>query len=219
MSITLMKDCRRVEPSGLGGAAVADALERLVVLLLYLGLVARLILHASQTGQAVNLMLLVSEGLAVVFIVLRRPATQISTDWREWIVALGATLAPLLVHPSKGGGLAPAPVGAILLAMGMVIQVHAKLILGRSFGCVPAHRGLKRAGPYRFVRHPMYAGYLLSHMAFLLMNPTVGNAAVYAVCYALQIPRIFTEERLLSRDPDYREYRQAVPYRLIPWVF
>jgi protein-S-isoprenylcysteine O-methyltransferase Ste14 len=84
---------------------------------------------------------------------------------------------------------------------------------------VPAHRGLKVAGPYRFVRHPMYAGYLLSHAAFLLMNPTVGNVAVYAVCYALQIPRIFAEERLLSRDPEYREYRRTVRYRLIPWLF
>ena len=219
MSTMLTKDRRRVEPLGLGGAALADALERLVVLLLYLGLVARLILHASQSGQVVNLLLLVSEGLAVVFIVLRRPARQISTDWREWTVALASTLAPLLVHPSNGGGLAPPAVGALLLSMGMVIQVHAKLVLGRSFGCVPAHRGLKHAGPYRFVRHPMYAGYLLSHAAFLLMNPTVGNAAVYAVCYALQIPRIFTEERLLSRDPEYRQYQQTVPDRLIPWMF
>lgn len=219
MSTTLTKHRRRVAPMSLGGAALADAFERMVVLLLYLGLVARLIVHASQTGQVANLLLLVSEGLAVVFVVLRRPAMQISTDWRDWTVALAATLAPLLVHPSESGGLAPPAVGALLLSMGMVIQVHAKLALGRSFGCVPAHRGLKLAGPYRFVRHPMYAGYLLSHGAFLLMNPTVGNAAVYAVCYALQIPRIFAEERLLSRDPKYREYLQTVPYRLIPWVF
>jgi protein-S-isoprenylcysteine O-methyltransferase Ste14 len=219
MFTAIANERRPAEPLRLGGAALADAVERLVVLLLYLGLVARLVLHASQTGQVANLLLLASEGLAVVFIVLRRPAAQISTDWREWSLALAATLAPLLVHPSKGGGLAPPAVGALLLAMGMVIQVHAKLTLGRSFGCVPAHRGLKVAGPYRFVRHPMYAGYLLSHAAFLLMNPTVGNVAVYAVCYALQIPRIFAEERLLSRDPEYREYRRTVRYRLIPWLF
>jgi protein-S-isoprenylcysteine O-methyltransferase Ste14 len=107
----------------------------------------------------------------------------------------------------------------LLLITGMVIQVHAKLTLGRSFGCVPAHRGLQLSGPYRFVRHPMYAGYLVSHAAFLLMNPSLRNTAVYGGCYALQIPRILSEERLLARDPAYREYQRAVPYRLIPGVF
>lgn len=201
------------------GVARADAAERLIVLLVYLGLVVRLVLHASQTGQFANLLLLASEGLVVLFLVLRRPAMQISTAWREWALALGATLAPLLVHPSDGPSLASPAAGAMLLVTGMVIQVHAKLALGRSFGCVPAHRGLQFAGPYRFVRHPMYAGYLLSHAAFLLMNPTLGNTAIYAAGYALQIPRIYAEERLLCRDPKYREFQRIVQYRLIPWLF
>ena len=94
--------------------------------------------------------------------------------------------------------------------MGMVVQLHAKITLGRSFGCVPAHRGLKLSGPYRFVRHPMYAGYLLSHLAFLAMNLTPWNIAVYALCYSLQLPRLLAEERLLSRDRCYRDYRAAV---------
>ena len=202
-----------------GGVRAADAAERLLVLGVYLALVARLVVHASQTGKWANLLLLASEGLVVVFLVLRRPATQITGDWREWAVALAATLAPLLVRPASEGETARAAFGALLLSTGMVVQVNAKLALGRSFGCVPAHRGLQLAGPYRFVRHPMYAGYLLSHAAFLFMNPSPWNAAVYAVCYALQIPRIFAEERLLARDPRYRQYQQTVRYRLIPGVF
>ena len=103
--------------------------------------------------------------------------------------------------------------------MGLIVQVHAKLILGRSFGCVPAHRGLQLSGPYRFVRHPMYAGYLLSHIAFLLVNPTLRNVAAYAFCYALQIPRLLAEERFLAIDPKYREYQANVTSRLIPGIF
>lgn len=219
MFAAFVDDCGGDRSSGANRARLPDAAERLLVLLLYAGLVMRLVVHARQSGQFANLLLLISEGLVVVFLVLRRPATQISMEWREWAVALAATLAPMLVRPATGGGLAPPLLGALLLLAGMVIQVHAKLALGRSFGCVPAHRGLKLAGPYRFVRHPMYAGYLASHAAFLLMNPSLGNAAVYGACYALQIPRMFAEERLLARDPRYREYQQVVAYRLIPGVF
>jgi len=92
-------------------------------------------------------------------------------------------------------------------------------VLGRSFGVVPAHRGLKLAGPYRFVRHPMYAGYLLSHLAFLTMNCTWWNVGVYAVLYGLQVPRLLAEERLLDTDLRYRAYRTKVRYRLIPGIF
>jgi protein-S-isoprenylcysteine O-methyltransferase Ste14 len=65
----------------------------------------------------------------------------------------------------------------------------------------------------------MYTGYLVSHLAFLLMNPTWWNLGVYAFCYALQTPRLLAEERLLARDPQYRDYQAAVRYRLIPGVF
>jgi protein-S-isoprenylcysteine O-methyltransferase Ste14 len=65
----------------------------------------------------------------------------------------------------------------------------------------------------------MYAGYLLAHIAYLLVNPTLWNAAVYAAMYGLQIPRLLIEERLLAGDPAYRRYRQQVRYRLIPGVF
>jgi protein-S-isoprenylcysteine O-methyltransferase Ste14 len=101
----------------------------------------------------------------------------------------------------------------------MLVQLHSKVVLARSFGCVPAHRGVKTAGPYRVVRHPMYAGYLLSHLGFALMNPTVRNLALYAACFLFQVHRMQAEERILERDDEYRRYRTAVRYRLIPGVF
>lgn len=199
--------------------AVADAAERLLVLSIFSCLAWRLVIPLVQESAIVSLLLLTSEGLVVALLISRRPATRISTNWREWAVSLSATLAPMLVSPNDRPGLLPPVVGASILVMGMVIQVHAKLALGRSFGCVPAHRGLKFSGPYRVVRHPMYAGYLLSHAAFLLMNLTFGNMVVYGATYALQIPRILGEERLLSADPKYREYRRRVRSRLIPGIF
>ena len=196
-----------------------DLGEMAIVLMLYIGLVMRLIETDGTPWNLANLLLIPSEGLVVVFLLFRRRTERISLRWQDWLLALSATTAPMLVEPGVGVPAVPPMLGASLLLAGTIIQVHAKLALGRSFGCVPAHRGLKLAGPYRFVRHPMYAGYLLGHVAFLLMNPTVWNFAVYLACYSLQIPRLLYEERLLGSDPQYRNYQASVKYRLIPGVF
>ena len=203
----------------IGLAPACDLAERAIVLVVYLGLVARLLANGWVSGDLTNLLLLPSEGLVVLFLLFRRRTLDISLRWQDWLLALSATLAPMLVEPGTGAALVPPALAAGLLLMGLVLQLHAKMTLGRSFGCVPAHRGLQLAGPYRFVRHPMYAGYLLGHVAFLLVNPTWRNIVAYAVCYALQIPRLIAEERLLAHDPKYREYLASVKYRLIPGVF
>jgi protein-S-isoprenylcysteine O-methyltransferase Ste14 len=200
-------------------ASALDWLERLFVLGLYGWLVARLLGKYLADGGMVNLLLLPSEGVVVVFLLVRRPAATISRRPVEWLWALVATISPMLVNTGIGEPLIPVMAAAFLLLMGLLVQVWAKLTLGRSLGLVPAHRGLKLSGPYRYVRHPMYAGYLLSHLAFLLVNPTWWNLAVYGLCYGLQIPRLLAEERLLHRDPRYRTYERVVRSRLLPGVF
>lgn len=200
-------------------ARLLDVSERAIVIAVYLGLVARILTQSWLSGEVTNLLLLPSEGLVVVFLLIRRQTQTISLRWQEWMLALAATLAPMLVKPGTGPTLVPTFLAAALMLAGVIVQVHAKLNLGRSFGCVPAHRGLQLSGPYKFVRHPMYAGYLLSHIAFLLVNPTLHNLLAYTACYALQIPRLYAEEQILAVDPLYREYQSKVRSRLIPGVF
>jgi protein-S-isoprenylcysteine O-methyltransferase Ste14 len=65
----------------------------------------------------------------------------------------------------------------------------------------------------------MYAGYLVSQIAFLAMNPSLWNAGIYAVEFTFQLYRLGAEERLLSQDPNYDDYRREVRYRLVPGVF
>ena len=109
--------------------------------------------------------------------------------------------------------------GAFLLLFGFCIHLGAKLSLFRSFGVVPANRGLKVKGLYSLVRHPMYAGYFLTHIGFLLAVPTLWNFGIYICSWVLMVSRIYLEEELLSRSQDYQEYKKRVPYRIIPGVF
>src|SRR3712207_5654835 len=106
-----------------------------------------------------------------------------------------------------------------LMLAGFMLQIAAKMTLRRSFGVVAANRGVKVGGPYRVIRHPMYAGYLLTQIGFLLTNPSVWNASIYAIALGFQISRILAEERVLSRDASYRAFTAAVPYRLAPGIF
>jgi protein-S-isoprenylcysteine O-methyltransferase Ste14 len=91
--------------------------------------------------------------------------------------------------------------------------------LGRSFSLVAAHRGIRTGGPYRWVRHPVYASYVVAHLGYLLLNPTWWNAAVLVTVTGFQLVRIRHEEALLSEDQEYVGYRDRVRWRLIPFVY
>ncbi len=200
------------------GRALLEWGEWTVILALYGWLVARLWSGFWDDGKVVNLLLLMSEGLVVVFVLFRRRASFVSRRPAEWALAFAVTCLPMLATPG-GESVLPPLLPVSLLIVGLLVQLHAKLTLGRSIGMVPAHRGLKLGGPYQFVRHPMYAGYLVGHLAYLLANPTWWNLTVYGLCNGLQVIRLLAEERLLAGDEQYQAYRARVRYRLIPSVF
>jgi protein-S-isoprenylcysteine O-methyltransferase Ste14 len=207
-------------PTGAQSNTILDAMERLLVLGLYAYFVWRLLPKGDGGHWLANAVLLVSEGLVLVLFLIRRPAAAISTRRSDWLLALVGTLAPFLVQPAAlPGGLVPPVACLFLMICGLVVQIHAKLSLGRSMGMVAADRGIKRSGPYQFVRHPMYAGYFLTHVAFWLLNPTGWNLAAYSCAISVQIMRLLAEERFLTHLPEYREYMQGVRFRLIPGVF
>lgn len=196
-----------------------DLIERAVVTGLYCFLFARLVWVMKTNAGMWNVLPLLSEGLVVVFLLARRPSRHLTHRPAEWLLAFGATCAPLLVRPNAVAPLVLPQAAALIWLVGMIVQLIAKVTLGRSFGLIPAHRGLKIAGPYRFVRHPMYFGYLLTHIGYVLIYPSLWNFSVYSVCYLLQVPRLLAEERLMMRDPAYCAYSARVRYRLMPGVF
>ena len=195
-----------------------DLTERLIVGAFFINFVFR-ILRPSAVHTSWTLLLFVAELLPVVYIVLRKSSTSLSHRPLDWIVGIAGSVAPLLISPAAAHPIVPVALCAGLMASGFLIQIAAKIILGRSFGIVASNRGVKVLGPYRFVRHPMYAGYTLTHIGFFLAMPLPMNAAFYIGALGLQIARIYREERVLMRDHSYRAFARRVRYRLLPGVF
>ena len=171
-----------------------------------------------QTGKWTSLLWMASEGLVILLLVFRRESHRLSRHPWDWIVAIGGSFSVLLVRPTTTV-IAPEFLGVALQLAGTVFEIYAKVFLGRSFGIVAADRGIVLSGPYRIVRHPIYLGYFITHVGFLLANWSARNLALYIVLYFFQISRILSEERILSEDAAYREYRGRVRFRLIPGVF
>ena len=195
---------------------ILDIGERLFVLTLFAGLVIRL--SHTLMFRPYNLLVLLSEGLVAFLIVARRSTADVTMRPMDWTIALAGTAVPMLLR-AGGQALLPPAIGTLLMSGGLLFAMWAKISLWRSFGIAAANRGPVAKGPYRFIRHPMYAGYFLVYVGFFLNNPLAWNSAVYAVAIALQIMRILAEEKVLTADPLYASYRDDVRYRLLPLVF
>jgi protein-S-isoprenylcysteine O-methyltransferase Ste14 len=107
----------------------------------------------------------------------------------------------------------------MLMLTGLTVQIWAKTALWRSFGVVPAIHRVKTGGPYGLIRHPMYTGYTLTHVGFIVGSPSLWNALLYTVTFAIQVARLLREEHFLTREPVYRDYAARVRYRLLPGLF
>jgi protein-S-isoprenylcysteine O-methyltransferase Ste14 len=198
---------------------MSDLLARATVGVLFTFLSNNVLQDFIHTGRITGLLLLVSECLVVVLTVVRRPAQLVDRSmWAGMVTAISLVGPPLLL-PSSAGGLVPDFVTATASVFGLALVVVGKLTLGRSFGLVPANRGVVVRGPYALVRHPIYSGYLITHLAFLIAYPRWWNVIVVATADTALIARALIEERLLGGDVEYRAYCQRVGWHLVPGVF
>ncbi|MEJ2379178.1 MAG: methyltransferase [Pseudolabrys sp.] len=197
-----------------------DLFERAIVSIIYLSFVYRMSSGFSGNLNVITALLVLSETLPLVYIVLRAPSITLSQTPSDWVFAILGTLMPLMARPVVGV-LPFVPLAACfgIMTTGLLLQVSAKLVLGRAFGIVAANRGIRMLGPYRFLRHPMYAGYTLTHVGFLLAAPSLTNALIYATTLTMQVIRISREERVLMQDTGYRVFATRVRYRLLPGIF
>ena len=222
VAVATGRSAYRVHTRGSGAAVkrdIGDLAAKACILTLFSVMATHLAAEFVATRHITGLLLLVSEALVVALTLVRRPAEVVDRTWKARTLTMFSTFCPPLLRPVAVAALGPESLTVIISAVGLIIVVLGKMSLGRSFGFTPANRGVVCSGVYRFVRHPIYLGYLVTHVGFLIAYPAVWNLAVLlAADVALMLRAIF-EERTLALDPSYRDYMARVRWRIIPGVF
>ena len=115
-------------------------------------------------------------------------------------------------------------IGFILIAFGYAFAAWA-VAENRFFSSVvriQTERGhvVCDTGPYRFVRHPGYAGNVLALFGIVLALSSVWTLIPAAVATTISVIRTELEDRTLQEElPGYQDYAQRVRYRLFPGIY
>lgn len=121
---------------------------------------------------------------------------------QEWDVPVAATVT-----------------GGVLLVAGLAVASVALLHLGEAVTPLPEPRPgaeLVATGLYRWVRHPVYSGVLLTAVGWTLVFPSEWTAVVTVALLLLLTAKSGYEERLLrTRYAGYADYARRTP-RFVP---
>lgn len=159
------------------------------------------------------------------FSLVRATPSEARTDYQALTATSGMLILPLLMRPLPRSPvltltrMAFEAVGVIFQACGLLLMQVARLYLGRRFGILPANRGLVIRGPFRMIRHPLYAAWLMTAAGTSMAVPSIRNFALVTLTIPFMMWRIALEEKLLDHDPGYLVYRQRVRSRLVPGIF
>lgn len=106
---------------------------------------------------------------------------------------------------------------SILLALWAIATMHKSKLRIRPEPSPDAT--LITAGPYRFIRHPMYAAILLGSTGLLIHQFTWLRLSIaLALATVLLIKMIWEEKMLLQKFDDYDTYMKSTK-RLCPFIF
>jgi protein-S-isoprenylcysteine O-methyltransferase Ste14 len=160
-------------------------------------------------------------ALMIACYLRRRPAVATSRSVTAHVAAVVATLTPfafpLAAATSSGSGQQLA--ADTLLLAGTMWSVWTLRFLGRNLSVLAQARDVVDRGPYRWVRHPLYAGEIVSCLGLGIAAGSAAAAALWLTLCALQAYRALREEQVLLRAlPGYRRYR-ARTAALIPGIF
>lgn len=198
---------------------LADLAARAAIIVLFSMMALRFGSDFLQTGRVTGLFLLLSEALVVVLTVARRSAAAIDRSAWARLLTLVSIIGPPVLVPGAGTALAPELTTVSLSIGGLCVVIAGKMTLGRSFALLPANRGVVSTGVYGIVRHPIYMGYLVTHVAFLVASPSLFNLGALVIADGALLARAVCEEQTLALDPQYRAYQARVRWRVAPGLF
>lgn len=151
----------------------------------------------------------------IIFLLIRSTPVAISKNWNDYLIAIAGTFVVLLFQPVTYSMV----YGDFFIYTAVIFEIIAYLSLNTSTGIAPANRGVKTRGLYKFVRHPIYASYILLYVGYVINNSSLFNWVILCLAFVLQVFRLQREERVLLADPVYKEYAAKVKWKLIPGLF
>jgi protein-S-isoprenylcysteine O-methyltransferase Ste14 len=155
-------------------------------------------------------------------------------DWDKRIVMWVAIVGPLVFMIVAGldkrfGWSAEVALALQLGAIGVFVLGYAlatwALVANKFFSSVvriQTERGhtVVTSGPYRFVRHPGYAGGIAAWLFSPLFIGSFWSFIPVMLVVGLTIVRTELEDRTLQNElPGYKEYAERVRYRLLPGIW
>ena len=87
-------------------------------------------------------------------------------------------IGPLLVRPATARRSRPRPSTVVLSGCGLVVVIAGKLSLGRSFGLIPANRGVVSTGLTASSAIRSIWATSITHVAFVAADPTTWNLVI-----------------------------------------
>ena len=153
--------------------------------------------------------------------------------WDKWIILIYTLLVMLMVVLSGLDAVRFrwSQVPVVFKAIGFIGFIPAMLIGFRTMAHnsflservrIQEERGHRvcTTGPYRFVRHPMYAGIILMFLCFPLALGSLFSFIPAALIALLFFLRTYLEDKTLQEElAGYKEYTEQVRYRLIPKIW
>jgi len=186
------------------------------MLLDYFGIILMALLGGARLNQVIAgewwaLPLFAHAMISACMLVLHRKTSR-HAPLMQRLVAWASALLPFAIQVDQ---VVPA-FNRFLSLLGVVLAIWAIAALGKSFDVSPADRGLVKRGPYKWLRHPMYASELFSVLAIVVVDLTWRNGLVTLVLVVTLYLRIRWEENIIR---GYAEYGSQVRDRIIPGVW
>jgi protein-S-isoprenylcysteine O-methyltransferase Ste14 len=136
------------------------------------------------------------------------------------LLATGVSMVvPAMMRPEQPSHGLLAGTAVLVELFGVTLGQVGRVYLGRRFGLLPADRGIVTSGPFRLIRHPVYAGWLVLSIGYVMAFPTIRNGLIVMVTLPFILWRILQEETLLAGDPDFCDYLARTRWRLIPGIY
>ncbi len=110
----------------------------------------------------------------------------------------------------------------VLQGAALLLLLWARVTFGRRSYHVradPTQGGLVTSGPYRYIRHPIYAAFCLFTSVGVAAHWSWKSALCGGLVLACALVRVFSEESLVAaRYPEYARYKETT-WRMVPYVF